>query len=244
MINNELTINLKNGECKIFLQGGFYQNKTVCDYIHVHNYTEIHFAINGEIVFSIGDRKIAVNEGTVLVIPKGMYHGLVSKTEGALHTAFQIDRVADLPEGYKIDEGVTRYLFSEIEKTEPYGDHSSVVALIALICTKIFPNSPIVPHDVTDTGYLISDFFSRRYREDVRLCDLAELLHLSERQTERLVEEQTGRSFRDELTVTRMRMAYQLLSTTNMPPTRVAQYVGYRTYAGFWKAYSKYTSEK
>ena len=239
-INNEIKIITENGESKVFLQGGFYRNDTVCDYIHVHNYTEIHLATQGEIVFSVGDENIAVNENAILVIPKGKYHGLVSKTENALHTAFQIDLATDDAASYKIDGRLVQYLFSEIQRTEPNGDHTSVVAIISLICSQIFPNSPLIPHYVTDTGYLISDFFSRRYRDDVRLGELAEILHLSERQTERLVEEQTGRSFREELTLTRMRMAEQLFTTTDMLPTYVAQYVGYRSYPGFWKAYTKY----
>ena len=241
-INNEIRIKTEKGESKVFLQGGFYRNGTVCDYIHVHNYTEVHLVSNGEIVFSIGSQQIAVNESIALIIPGGTYHGYVSKTEGALHTAFQIDMVSDKVFVYEMDESLTRYLFSEIQKTDPSGDHSSVVAVLALLCTKIFPNTPLLAHYVTDTGYLITDFFGQSYKNDVKLRDLAEILHLSERQTERLVEELTGRCFRDELTLTRMRMAEQLFATTDMLPTHVAQYVGYRSYPGFWKAYTKYKS--
>lgn len=42
----------------------------------------------------------------------------------------------------------------------------------------------------------------------------------------------------------RMKMADQLLSHTDMSMTRVAQYVGYNTYAGFWKAYTKYKKDR
>ena len=120
-LNNELKINLKDRTSKVFIQSGFYRNDTVCDYIHVHNYTEIHLATQGEIVFSIGDESIAVNESSVLIIPKGMYHGLVSKTQNALHTAFQIDLATDRAASYIIDEKLTQYLFSEIRKTDSCG---------------------------------------------------------------------------------------------------------------------------
>ena len=49
-----------------------------------------------------------------------------------------------------------------------------------------------------------------------------------------------GRSFRGALTVTRMQVAERLINISAMPLTEVAQYVGYRSYAGFWKAYQKY----
>ena len=240
MINNELKIMLRSGEYKVFLQGGFYRNTSVCDYIHIHNYTEIHLAAKGEMVFVIGDEKLTINDKTALIIPGGIPHGCISTTGGAIHTAFQIDIPTENISTCAIEEDLTRYLFTETQRTDPRGDHTAVVAVIALLCSRIFPDTPLLPHYVTDTAYLITDFFSRNYRDDVRLGDLAEMLHLSERQTERLVEERTGRCFRDELTVTRMKMADQLLTSTDMTPTRVAQYVGYRSYAGFWKAYTKY----
>ena len=84
-----------------------------------------------------------------------------------------------------------------------------------------------------------SSFFSNRYSEDVRLSDLAEAIHLSERQTERLVIEHTGRGFRDELTETRVKIARQRLADKNMTLGEIAGYVGYRSYAGFWKAMKK-----
>lgn len=240
MINNELKIMLKNGDIKVFLQGGFYRNTSICDYIHIHNYTEIHFAANGEMTFLVGNERKSIDEKSVLVIPGGIPHGCISKTEGVIHAAFQIDKATEKISIYDIDETLTRYLFMETQRTDPGGDHTAVAAIISLICSRIFPDTPLLPHYVTDTGYLISDFFSRNYRDDVRLIDLAKLLHLSERQTERLVEEYTGRSFRDELTMTRIKMANQLLNTTDMSQTQVAQYVGYRSYTGFWKAYAKY----
>ncbi len=235
-INNELRIILKNKETKVFLQDGFYWNAPICDYIHIHSYTEIHLVANGEIIFTVGGERMTVNEGAVLIIPGGMYHGFVSQTEGAIHTAFQVDMDVDNASVCRVDEGVMRYLFTEIEKTEPQGDHAPLAAVITLICSQLFTDAPLLAHNVTDMGYLINDFFSHNYRSDVRLCDLATLLHLSERQAERLVEEQTGKCFRDELTATRMRMADQLLATTDMSLTHIAQYVGYHSYAGFWKA--------
>lgn len=239
-INNELKIMIKGRERKIFLQGGFYQNKTICDYLHIHNYAEIHLVAKGKITFVVGAERITIGNGAALVIPGNMYHGYLSKTDDAIHTAFQIDITAKKPSTYAVDENLVCYLFAEIEKTDPQGDHTALAAAIALLCAKLFPHAPLFVHNATDTGYLINDFFNRNYKKEIRLSDLAQLLHLSERQTERLVEEQTGRNFRDQLTATRIRMAEQLLATTDMSRTRVAQYVGYHSYAGFWKAYTKY----
>ena len=238
--NRELAITLNGEEIKVFLQDGFYWNAPICDYMHIHSYTEIHFVSNGEMTFSVNGDQITVNESTALVIPARVYHAFVSKTEEAVHTAFQIDLSADSPSINELDEGLIRYLFAEIKKTPPRDDHAAIASIITMLCTLLFSHAPVFPHDITDAGYLINDFFSQNYRSNVKLCDLAMLLHLSDRQAERLVKEQTGRSFRDELTATRMRMADQLLATTSMSLTDIAQYVGYCSYAGFWKARERY----
>ena len=119
-------------------------------------------------------------------------------------------------------------------------DHSSVAAYISLFCSSFESNARRMPIPITDYGFLIFEFFSRNYKEQVRLCDLAELLHLSNRQAERLVLEHTGRSFREELAATRVRIANQLLKTTDMSLAEIAEYTGYRSYAGLWKAMKKY----
>ena len=111
MINNELKIMLKNGETKVFLQGGFYRNTSICDYIHIHNYTEIHLAANGNITFLVGNEQISIDEKIVLVIPKGVPHGCISKTGGVIHAAFQIDKATEKISICDIDETLTRYLF-------------------------------------------------------------------------------------------------------------------------------------
>ena len=75
---------------------------------------------------------------------------------------------------------------------------------------------------------------------DVHLCDLARYLHLSERQSERAVIEYTGKTFRDALVEMRMNTAEHLHKTTDMSLTEISQYVGYKSYNGFWKAMKKY----
>ena len=72
-----------------------------------------------------------------------------------------------------------------------------------------------------------------------KLCDLAEIPHLSERQTERLVIKHMGKSFKEALLDIRTEMAKKLMETTDMPMSEIAKSVGYKSYAGFWKAMKK-----
>ena len=101
-------------------------------------------------------------------------------------------------------------------------------------------NERLEAKEVTDYGFLIHEFFSIHYNEDIHLRDIANYLHLAERQSERLIIDYTGHSFRDELVATRMNMAKILFSTTDMSLSEISQYVGYKSYNGFWKAAKKF----
>lgn len=236
--SNELTVAIGTRERKVFLQNGFYSSTPPTPYMHKHNYPEVHCVSGGSATFAVDDSEYALGDGLLLVIPGGVYHGCVCIDGTANHTAFQIDIEVTAAEIHSISGNVITEFISEIDRCDKNGDHGRVAAFISLICSYFLPS--VEARRITDSGFLISEFFSNRYGTDARLENLAEILHLSPRQTERLVELHTGRSFREELTATRMLVADRLLKITDMPLCEVAQYVGYRSYAGFWKAYQKY----
>ena len=114
-----------------------------------------------------------------------------------------------------------------------------ISAYIPLLCSYVIASHPRDISEVTDEGMLIEVFFSTSYNKDVQLSDLAAILHLSERQTERKLIEHTGHTFREELAATRISVAKYLQSTSSMSLSEIATYVGYHSYAGFWKAMKK-----
>ena len=71
------------------------------------------------------------------------------------------------------------------------------------------------------------------------MCDLAKILSLSDRQTERLVIKYMGKPFRGVLSDIRTEMAKRLMETTVMSMSEISRMVGYKSYAGFWKAMKK-----
>lgn len=224
---------------RAFLQNGFYNTSTPSS-IHKHNYTEIHIISGGASIFTVGENEYSVGNGGILVIPPRTYHCCQGVENECRHSAFQVDLETDAPKIYSLAPGTISDFFKEILKAHEDGNHTMVSAYISLICSHFKKETSEESTTAVDYGFSIHEFFSENYNADVRLSDLAEHLHLSERQSERLVIEHTGRTFRDELTSIRMDMARHLLSTTDMSLTEVADYVGYRSYAGFWKAMKKY----
>lgn len=228
---------------KAFLQRGFYLHLPPTKRIHRHNYADVHVVAGGGMVFRIGAEIYSVQEGTLLIIPRGTFHYCVEKEETAVHTAFQIDFEADGVSSYAVCPDVIFDFYREIERAKEIGEYLRVAAYISLFCSYFCEKDTVVARKITDYGFLIQEFFQTQYGKDTKLKDLAETLNVCQRQAERLVWKYTGKSFRDELSFTRITMAKQLLKYNHMSMQEVAGYVGYRSYAGFWKAMQKYGDE-
>lgn len=223
-----------------FLPGSFYELTSTLSHVREHNYTEIHLFAGGDAAFTVEGERVAVKGGEMLVIPRKTYHSCESKDDAALHGAFQVDCEISALSKYELGTEISMLFFDAVEKAKNTGDHSAIAAHIALFCSYFDKGNKLYSQPVTDSALLICEFFAKNYDCDVHLSDLAEMLHLSERQTERLVIEHTGRSFRDELAATRVRIARHLLKTTDMSMQEVARRAGYSSYSGFWKATKKF----
>ena len=239
-MHEELDIIICSKKHTAFLQNGFYALSKQSPTFHNHNYTELHIVFGANVDFTIGKMQYRAGSGSLVVIPRGAYHSFTVNDCDPLHTAFQIDLDVSAFSACSIPPATVLDFFNEIELCRTTRDYTKVAAYIALFCSYFSSGDPLCVRSITDYGFLIHEFFSDHYREDLHLCDLADSLHLSQRQTERLVIAHTGNTFQQELTSVRINSARQLLDTTNMSLSEVARYVGYRSYSGFWKALQKF----
>ena len=74
----------------------------------------------------------------------------------------------------------------------------------------------------------------------VKLPELSERFHYSEKQIRRIVQNSTGMSFGQLLTRLRMERAAVLLKRGNIPIEKIAYAVGYTTLSGFYRTFSLY----
>ena len=240
---NELAIKTPIGDFSAFLQLGFYENIT-CSRFHNHNYIEVHLVLDGSSTFVIEDKQYEIKSGQMLIIPKKSLHACMRQDESTMRTAFQMDCAPknDIshPEVISVEEGTLRRFFDEIKLCRENNDYALIAAFISLFCCRFCSDEYLESKKVINHGFAIHEFFLNRYNEDVTLSDLAAMLRLSERQTERLVLEYMGQNFRRTLTSTRVMIAKQLLRSSNMSLSEIAEYVGYHSYAGFWKAMKKF----
>jgi len=85
---------------------------------------------------------------------------------------------------------------------------------------------------------IIEEFFTYNYMNDITLSDLAAHLHLSEKQTQRMIQRAFNATFKEQLSRHRMHVAKILLLNTNDPVKDIALKVGYKSYGGFYNLFS------
>lgn len=235
----ELDIHIGKKESRAFLQRGFCPHLPPTKRMHKHNYTDVHIVFCGKMTFYIGGETHHIEDGTLMVIPREIFHYCVDREEKTLHIAFQVDYEICQIEKYKISLKTIEAFCHEIEMAEKEGKYTQVASYISLLCSRFCGENSLVAREITDYGFLVREFFQTQYSKDVKLSDLASTLNVCERQAERLVIKYTGRTFREELTFMRTTIANHLIESGKMPLKEIAAYVGYKSYAGFWKAINK-----
>ena len=197
-----------------------------------------------EAILSVENKDIVAKDGDIILIPGRIPHYVTKIGDTTLHTAFQIACEVSEVMIRSVSNALVSEFFSEISRSEKELNYSAISAYIALFISKFPLELSLEATKINDYGFLIHEFFSQKYGDDVKLSDLADVLRLSTRQTERLVMEYTGHGFGKELTATRMAIAAHLMNNTSFPLGKIAEYVGYHSYAGFWKAFKKTQNEK
>ena len=241
-MNNELLITTHLGNVKAFLQDGFYTSNNPTKHIHKHSYTEIHLIFGGNAEYRVGENIYRAESGSMLVIPRGIFHACATKDEKTQYIAFQIDYNVNEYQKNRVSESLIAAFFDEISGLKDDLDHSHIAYYVAIILSYL-GSIKLSANKIRDYGFLITEFFSNNYAKNIKLSDLAALLHLSERQTERLVRAHTGKSFKAELSSVRVTMSKHIITTYGLSLSEAAEYVGYRSYPGFWKALKKWSPE-
>ena len=168
----------------------------------------------------------------------------MAASEDAVHLAFQIEHKAPEFVQKHISPSILSALSEEIDAALATGNYLTVSPYLSLICCKLINGETEAATPITDYAFLIYEFISNRYNENIRISDLAKELNLSEKQAQRLVKKHTGKTFGHLLTEKRMAMADALFDGSEFLKSDVCERVGYQSYGGFRKAYKKHIEEK
>ena len=238
-MKNELSVKIGTRDVKCILLDGFYMNMPLTGNLHRHNYTEIHILCGESTCFELENRKLCFSGSCVFAIPAGKLHRFFC-ADGVQHSAFLIEAETEKFLQLDIPKETALSFFDEIKKCKDSENYTKVAAYISLLCSDIIGADALTATPITDTAFIINNFFSVNYSKEATLSDLAAELHYSEKHTERLVRKHTGMTFKQAMIEYRMSVASHLAKTTDMPLSEIAERVGYNSYNGFWQAYRQY----
>ena len=239
----QLQISLGGSPKKCILGAGFYRNGKPTRNLHKHNYAEVHVLAKGTAVLEVETRQMELVAGDVVLIPADLLHVFAASSEDVQHTAFLVESHAGELQKHSQPVALLELFMEQISRAETTGNMTKVAAYISLLCSDFFPEASVNAEAITDHAFLIHNYFSRHYSQDASLEELAQQLHFSQRQTARLVQQYTGKPFKQAIIDYRMAIAQHLARTTDLSLAQIAPMVGYSSYNGFWKAYTRYTEE-
>lgn len=86
---------------------------------------------------------------------------------------------------------------------------------------------------VTSTESIIDNFFNLNYDGSRSREELAQMLNVSSRHLDRILQERYGMSYRRRISMTRLRTAQDFLTTTDMSIVEISELLGYENPANF-----------
>lgn len=242
-MGKKLALEIKTEKQHLFLQAGFFNPTSPTSTLHFHGYTEVHIIISGKITYIIDGKSHTFIEGDILAIPRKTYHRCAD-VDNAQSIAYQTEKEIDGLVSTHLSSSLIADFFAEIKKAEHSNNYYVILKYISLFSSLLNEKKSVQPVDAIDYSLIINEFFANRYAEKVTIQSLAKELNLSEKQTARLVKKYTGNTFNQQLTLSRLNIANHLINSTDMTMAEVADYVGFMSYSGFWKAYKKQSKKE
>lgn len=239
MINTEIIIQDDEKKLEVFIDEiSFEQSFSPCP-LHRHKMTEVQIITSGSADFEINGKKLTVNPFEMIIIPKDAYHQRCVSTDDAKVITFQTTATAKKCEILSLKDWLIPELKKEVDLLRINKKSKKLPHYFGLILaefTDLYKNSVTT---ISDREFLIQEFLALNYNRDISLADLARILNLSEKQTERILQQITGKTFRKLLAEYRIDAAKILIKSGGLSLSQIAEKVGYKSYSGFWKAYNK-----
>lgn len=229
-------LNLKMGDRGINIFSELCPSLPLTSPLHAHPYSEIQVILDGKVRYNVEDTPYALATGDVIQIPAGQLH-TTAGDEGSRVFVFQTELSTTSAARLSLPPSMLAPLAaSDGENLD------AVLPILFYLLALLSPQGLCTVRQNDDYAYLIHEYIEQNYHRPVRLCELAERLHLSERQTQRIIQRLFGMGFSALLAGHRASVAARLASTTDMPWCEIAAYVGYDTYSGFRRSFRRHSA--
>lgn len=241
------------GQVSVTLSRDFYHNCLTKDpFSHSHPSFELHYILQGNCCAEIDSAMIQCSQGSFLLLPPHCSHRLlpleasvqtISMTFHSDESIFLAADVCLLPDTFdgearllRIREELAMGKPAYVEKVR--GELTALLADIIRGAGKIGSSAEVAEGNRPERiqGYLIE----HRFDPDCSCENLAEQMHLSTRQVQRLCLQYFGATFRELLTSMRMQTAAYRLHTTSVSIGDLALQLGYASVSSFSAAYRRH----
>lgn len=231
---------------------------------HKHFYMEFHCVFSGEETITLPDQKrsILLRPGSILLLPRGVYHGATTfdKSVERLCFNFSVEQAAnETGELLKICRQITEpalvndpqvygYLLQcrQLRAAAPTSLSHSRQGMLLLnavlaILDKLSPES-CGNHEEKHNRqrWIIEEYIEHHFTDDTGLEGLAAELYLSPRQTRKLVRKYLGEDYKTIIIRRRMELSEIYLQEGGKTLEEIAWLVGYRSYSGFQLCFKRY----
>ena len=238
-MNREISIMIADKEYKVFMQRGFFaRDADLTDFFHKHSYCEIHIFAEGNAVLAINDREYKLSAGDMVFIPNDTMHYFTNVSKNAVDIPFQLMLSDDMFRIKRLSCFLIEEFLKELEKTKRNDNFTKIQVYLALFCTYLFEEAQLKALKISDYEFIIREYINLNYNKDIRISDLARELHLSEKQTQRLVIKYTGKTFKREIIQRRIDIATHMMNEGRFSLNEISEYLGYQNYSGFWKIFN------
>jgi YesN/AraC family two-component response regulator len=214
---------------------------------HSHSYLEIIFFLTGNIVVEINDDKVDVQTYNVLFYPPYVEHIEYKNShidQQVIAIGVEVDTSFKFTSSFKTKDNnnILKYLFEQIyiqynsNLPKSFDLYTSYVKAILFTTYQYFYQNT---YNNYDTVTLISDYINNNYSQEISISELAGIGSVSPSYLNRIFNQKMNVSPIKHLNNVRLKVAKQLLISSNLTIEEISNQVGYSNANYFWRIFKK-----
>ncbi len=234
--------------------------------MHTHTQHELYFLVAGQRRYFLGHTIYDVYPGNLVIIPKTELHKTTSSTAKGYDryvVYFSDEDVTDLQKSLGQDayssllqssclqfppdisrqlQHILEQMYSERKNDDPYAAAFSATYLRSLLLIALRYGKKRHPcaEETADKIQEVARYISENYHQPLTLHDCAQLVYMESTYFSKRFKVLTGFGFQEYLKQTRMREAEQLLRTTELTVSQIAEKCGFTSSNYFGDAFHRW----
>ena len=212
--------------------------------LHNHHYAEIHLILAGSALFSVGMQQHVVLAGQAIIIPSGQFHSSTALQSNTTEYTFALTSDITGCRKTTYSKAIVNEILQSMATCKQQDHISAMIPWFFRLVTDLVFAEHFQKFERISYPHLIHEYLNWHYNKAPSLQKLAKHLGISVKQTQRIIKKEKGHTFSEEVVARRMSIADYLLRHSTMNNEEIATFVGYQTYAGFWKARKRHIKEQ